>query len=325
MDADLLTTFVVALSISVISQPLLLPMLKRRSILDVPNDRSSHETPTPRGAGVGIAIAFTVACLTVSPGTLLPVSAVLFFFALGLADDLRSLRPTRRLLAQMMLAAVGCLAAASLANPSSVSLWLLVPLGSGVVLVTVNAVNFMDGLNGITGISTGVIAAFLAVEAIHVGASETAVIAVAIGGAASGFLPWNFPKAKVFLGDSGSYTIGAALGIAAVAVWAQGGHPLAVVGMFAVYLTDTGVTLVRRSLRREPVFEAHRTHVYQQLTDHGMSHVSVSLLVGGITAVVATLALEASRRPASRVGLLAAAMAVLLAYVALPFALRRRP
>jgi UDP-N-acetylmuramyl pentapeptide phosphotransferase/UDP-N-acetylglucosamine-1-phosphate transferase len=156
--------------------------------------------------------------------------------------------------------------------------------------IAVNVVNFMDGINGITGLNL----AAWGFVAMAVGTAQHEPALMAIGAVTAGstiaFLPWNAPVAKLFLGDVGSYLLGAMVGIGIII----GGHqtPSVVVLLtpMAIYLTDTGTVLLRRALRGERLMTAHREHVYQRLvSEGGLSHSSVSA-VTAILALVITLA-----------------------------------
>jgi len=193
-----------------------------------------------------------------------------------------------------------------------------------VIAATVNATNFMDGINGITGLHAVVwgiayVAAFRAVD-------QVALIPLAVALAAVGlaFLPWNMPHARMFLGDSGSYLIGASAGILA-AGGTMVGYPLAFIGPLATYAADTGFAVVQRLRRRERLTEAHRSHVFQQLVALGWGHTQTAFVTAGFTAASAGLALATVETPiAITILLLGAIIFVNALYLALPFFIRIR-
>ena len=158
--------------------------------------------------------------------------------------------------------------------------------GGIVMVITVNAVNFMDGVDGITGLTVGLWGVTALVVAGTHGSSRLMPLAAVTAGAAIGFLPANLPHARLFLGDVGSYLLGALVGAGLLVGWADR-LPIAVlVAPLAVYLADTGYTLLRRARRGANVLVAHREHVYQRLVSEvGVSHAGVA----GFATVIAAL------------------------------------
>ncbi len=196
-------------------------------------------------------------------------------------DDVRTLSPSLRLAAQACIGAlVGWIIGGTL---------LAVFGGLLVLMVTVNVVNFMDGINGISCLTVGL----WGVTAFVVGTTHHDHALVPIGavtaGAAFGFLPANVPKARLFLGDVGSYLFGGLIGVG-ILVGVRDGIPVALLlAPVSVYLADTAYTLARRAIHRSPILSSHREHVYQRLvSDAGMSHQSVAALVVAISGAVTT-------------------------------------
>ena len=288
-----------ALLTSLVLTVLLLPpaiwVLKSIRALDSPNVRSSHTLPTPRGAGMALVIG---AVLAGSLSTTGPQSQQLLVFAcfalamglLGLVDDLRRGLPVAaRLLAAVIVTAValpllgGELPAGTVAGTI---------LGAAWVVGFTNAFNFMDGINGISGLNGAVIAGVL--WRLAPDDSAAGVVAAVTCGACLGFLPFNAPRAMAFLGDAGSYAIGGSLGLLAVATVSDGSSILLVALPFLPYLADTSLTLARRIARRERFYDAHRQHAYQRLVDRGWPHIGASTLVATTTALCALLAAAAA-------------------------------
>lgn len=277
--------------VTLLLAPLCYRILLARSVLDVPNHRSSHDRPTVRGGGVACLGALLVIWTAATPlGLDLPhesFAAAVILSIVGLADDLWGLSALTRLVVQVL---VGVALGAGIGGPETML------LGAVAFPVAVNAVNFMDGINGITALTVGAwaVVVFLAGSGAAGGAAILAAIAL---GQALGFLPWNLPRAKMFLGDSGSYLFGGMAAAAVLESQAHGGSAFLIVAPFGLYLFDTGYTLVRRARRRAPVLAAHREHLYQRLeASRQWSHTSVSLLVAGLstTGGVVCLLLPAS-------------------------------
>ena len=207
-------------AVVVAAEAVTVPLLRRAAIIDVPCDRSSHTIPTPRGGGVPVA-----AGLLVASGLIGGADAAVFGFAvaafglLGLAEDLHGLPPWRRLIWQAAISAVVAMVLLSGLAVSTVRVALLAGLCLVWITGFVNAFNFMDGVNGISGahaLIAGVVYAGLGWWR-HDGFMVPVGAAVAVGALA--FLPWNAGRARVFLGDAGSYALGAALAtLAAYAV-----------------------------------------------------------------------------------------------------------
>jgi UDP-N-acetylmuramyl pentapeptide phosphotransferase/UDP-N-acetylglucosamine-1-phosphate transferase len=278
-------TVIFAALISALLIVALYPWLERYALAK-PNARSSHRTPTPQGAGIAVIAATLgaagVALAIFSPGALpdlnLPkvVAAVLIMTCLGAIDDIRPLPAGLRLILQaVVVAGVIFILPNQLRVVPLLPWWierLLLLIGG---LWFVNLVNFMDGIDWMTAAEVIPVTATLTALGIA-GAlpSYATVLALALGGAMIGFAYFNRPTAKVFLGDVGSLPIGLILGWLLLLV-AGGGHLVAAVVMPLYYLADATITLFRRLLRREPFWEAHRSHFYQRATDKGFTTMAV--------------------------------------------------
>ncbi|MCW2931475.1 MAG: putative undecaprenyl-phosphate alpha-N-acetylglucosaminyl 1-phosphate transferase [Actinomycetia bacterium] len=328
--------------IVVVAEPLTIALLRRLMVIDMPGHRSSHSVPTPRGGGAPIALGLLVAAVLAAsglgaPGPTGPAgsglgggeamafgAAVAFFGVLGLLDDLRGLPASWRLVLQ---AAGSAVVAGMLAGRLDLPVPVLAMIALAVALWLtgfVNAFNFMDGVNGISGVHAligGVAYACLGQwrqDAFMV----TAGLAVAV--AACAFLPWNAFRARVFLGDVGSYSLGAALAVLAMCAVLRGVPVEAAAGPVALYLADTAWTLQRRIRRGEHWLEPHRTHVYQRWCDVGWSHQEVSLLTAACTVLLCLLGTVSALGAApARVAADLAGVAVLAAYLRSPELMRR--
>lgn len=274
-----------ALATSLVLSGLAIPVLRKSQFMDVPNHRSSHTRPVPRGGGIAVVLAILlVSSLFAEWGTELAVllAVTVALGAVGLVDDLRSLPSSLRLLAQLVAAV--CVAVVLLAS-GTVTWWWLPVL---VVAITgyVNAYNFMDGVNGISALTAVVIGGWWAWAGLDQGNDLLHVLGLVLCGAAIGFLPWNAPRAKVFLGDVGSYGIGVFIvGLSALALtsglpWHWTLAPL------VVYGADTGWVLVKRKRAGCSLTEAHREHVYQRLVDGGWKHLTSAALCAGAAALI---------------------------------------
>ncbi len=272
-----------ALAVALALAPLVLVLLRRANLLDHPSERSSHAAPVLRGGGLAPALGALVAlALTPAvPGTqrwAVAVTAAAFGLV-GLVEDVVGVVALRRLAVQF--------AAAVLSVPflldglSGPVLW-RAAFTAGVVFWLVafaNAYNFMDGIDGISVAQ----AAGAGLTWMLVGVAQDVPMLAAGGaiaaGATLGFAPFNLPRARMFLGDVGSYFLGAWLAALAVLGVRAGLPPEAILAPLALYVADTGSTLARRVLRGETWHEPHRDHAYQRLCRSGWTHVQASALV----------------------------------------------
>ncbi len=243
-------------------------------IHDAPNARSLHETPTPRTGGIAIVTAIAAGWGGLALGShaaealLWITAAALLVAAISLLDDLLDLPPLPRFLvhgvAALVLVAGGVV-------PGEGWLW------SGVTLLFVvwmlNLYNFMDGMDGFAGGMTLLGFGFLGLAGWIGGSEIFALYCWTVAAAAAGFLLLNFPPARIFMGDTGSIPLG--LLAAAFSAWGvrEGLFPLwAPLLIFSPFIVDATVTLLRRLLRGERIWQAHRSHYYQRLVLSGWSH-----------------------------------------------------
>jgi UDP-GlcNAc:undecaprenyl-phosphate/decaprenyl-phosphate GlcNAc-1-phosphate transferase len=321
VGGDEITRAVVCCGIVVLAtEPLTIPLLRRLAAIDIPGLRSSHTIPTPRGGGLPIVVGLLVAVALIRGAPAVPFGvAVGFFGALGFVDDLRALTAIRRLVLQ-------CVGSAGIATLLISPLHLPAALLAALTLVTavwlmgfVNAFNFMDGVNGISGAHA--VIAGVAYACFGQWRQDPFLVAMglAVAVAALAFLPWNAVRARVFLGDVGSYALGAALAVLAVTAVIQGVPPEAALGPLALYVADTAWTLQRRVRAGERWTQAHRTHTYQRWCDVGWTHPEVALVTAATTILVSLLgAVSLTGDPALRLGSDLAALAVLAVYLRSP-------
>jgi UDP-N-acetylmuramyl pentapeptide phosphotransferase/UDP-N-acetylglucosamine-1-phosphate transferase len=315
-----MVAFWVALAAGLALTGLIVPVLQRAQLLDVPNERSSHSAPVPRGGGLAVmaavALATLVAALTGAEVLWVPLVVSMGLAAVGLVDDRRSLPGPVRLVLQLVAGAVVAAWAWAAASPSvGVALFALVVVV--VVAGYVNAFNFMDGINGISALTAAVAGAWWCWVGAEHDVEGLTVVGASLAGAMLGFLPWNAPRARIFLGDVGSYGIGFLVVVGAAWAWASGVPAILCVAPLVVYLADTGWVLVKRAVGGRPLMQAHREHVYQQLVDQGWSHTASALLCAGTSVLVCLVAATAPL--AVSVPVMAA---VCVAYLASPRALR---
>lgn len=290
-----------ALAVSWLGTRAVLDWLRRRQIVDVPNHRSSHDRPTPRGGGIGLLLGLLPALAVFAVlADRIPTWAPLIVAALGLAliswrDDLGHVAARWRLLAQAAAVALGLLTLGG--APVFQGLlppWADMPAAALLWIWYVNLTNFMDGIDGISGVEAVSLGLGLAL----VGLATDAPIAPAliVAGAALGFLWWNWHPAKLFMGDVGSVPLGYLLGGLLLALAASGLWAPALI-LPAYYLCDATWTLGRRLVQGKRIWEAHREHLYQRAVQRGWSHARVSIRVAVTNAGLIALALWSLTSP----------------------------
>lgn len=294
------------------------PLLQRYALAR-PNARSSHRVPTPQGAGIAV-IAATLVVASVWAAwaniaiPLALVIATIVIALVGFADDIVSLPVPVRLVLQ-----AACVGAVVFTAPETARIVPALPLTleRGLILLAgiwfVNLVNFMDGLDLMTVAEVVPVTTALLLLGLLGDLSWPAVlIATALCGAMLGFVPFNRPVAKVFLGDVGSLPIGLLLGWCLLEL-AWRGQPAAALLLPAYYLVDSTITLFRRIARREQFWAAHRSHFYQRATDNGFTVPRVIGEVFALNLVLALLAIVTVRAGSvaiTSLGLVAGAIAI---------------
>lgn len=266
--------------------------LLEHRILDTPNERSSHTVPTPRGGGLAIVIVFLFMLLVTYGIGRIQLSLVLPLLCGGLLtaiagflDDGFSLSPMVRVIFYFAAAIIIMLMLGGM-PPLNLGFtvwewgWLGHVIGVIGIVWMINLYNFMDGIDGIAASEAVYVSITIAlfIFASTDYTSELLLILLIFAGACGGFLVWNWPKARIFMGDTGSGFLGCIL--ATLAVISARTNPLLLwiwLILLAVFVTDTAVTLVRRILQRKQWYSAHRSHAYQHATIRWQSHRRVTL------------------------------------------------
>jgi len=282
---SLLLSFIVSLVVT----KALISLPPRFQLVDRPNARSSHKNPTLRGGGLAIVVSVLCGALLLALSGIvswklsgLLVLGGLPIAAVGLMDDIRSRSTSLRLTVQLFVSGItACLLRAEIATYFGIAPIAALLLATLFLCWMINLFNFMDGIDGIAGVqalSVALLGAFLCHQRTL---PEQTWLFLAIGGAAAGFLIFNWQPARIFMGDVGSGFLGFALGLLILWVPEYSGRHFLDAGLIlmAVFVADTAYTLIRRVLRGERVHQAHRTHAYQKATQRGLSHAKVAAFV----------------------------------------------
>ena len=282
-------------------------LLLKWNIFDHPNERSSHQIPTPRGGGLAVMIvglgAWVLSPLVINvapPIDLVVIGAIAVTTIIFWFEDVKGLPLLARLLVQAIVTLFLLLHMGAGFSDSSFLIFqgILPPavdlvFAWGLWIWFINLFNFMDGIDGISVAETVVIGLGAAlVGIISVNAEMVVIPALAVAGAMAGFFIWNRPPAKIFLGDVGSISLGLILGwvllhLAASGLWA------AALILPLYYLSDATITLLKRALNGEKFWYAHRSHFYQAAIQNGHSHGAVSAMVFAVGLILVALALAA--------------------------------
>ncbi|GGC92063.1 glycosyl transferase [Tersicoccus solisilvae] len=312
---------------------LLRPLLLRRGVIDVPNARSSHARPAVRGMGlapwaavvVGMVLALLTGAVRVDRGVTVIVLLVTCAAAvLGWVEDVRGVSVRARATTQLVIGLAGTTALALALGQSG---W-WIPAGALAIAAYINVANFMDGINGISGLHGVTVGLFYALAGQLSGQGWLTVSALVLAAAFAAFLPWNLAGGRgsgpVFLGDVGSYLLGGSIAAMAAAGFLAGVYVEYLLSPLVIYLADTAFTWFRRVRAGARWYAPHREHVYQRLTDAGLSHLGSAAVVTGCTVAVGLLGTVAAQGTlATSISATLAGAVVVVGYLASPAVARR--
>jgi UDP-GlcNAc:undecaprenyl-phosphate GlcNAc-1-phosphate transferase len=296
---------IVAAALGLALTPLAGAVARRLGIVDRPGPLKVQRAPVPYLGGLAVALAATPGLVAARPSIAAPLAAAL---AIGTADDVRGLSPRTRLVGAVL---TGALAAAVAPGATASRLGV-----AAAVVVLVNAVNLLDGLDALAGAVS--VSSFATLAVLASGDGRT--VALAFCGATLAFLAYNRPPARIYLGDGGAWVLGTAAALAAASAW-EGRGAAAVPASFlavAVPLVDTTTAVVRRWRAHRPLFAGDRSHIYDQLLDRGWTVGRVVLAFALGQAALGLAALGVAHAPFAL-----AAGAVALGAVALGAAVAR--
>jgi Fuc2NAc and GlcNAc transferase len=286
----------------------------KKDLVDKPNHRSSHTITTPRGAGIVFMILWLTAVITSYCFGYINIDKLLILLpgsiligVISYLDDCRGMSAKLRLIIQFAAAIISLIALGGYLG------WLGSVLAAIAIIWSVNLYNFMDGIDGIAAVEALFVFGIGGFLIWRAGGQELAVLLWGMGTIVAGFLLWNFPPAKIFMGDSGSALLGfltvifALMGVifykVPIFLWAI---------IYGVFWFDATVTLIRRIVHREVWYKAHRLHAYQRLQLQGWSHSQILLGVVIINILLSSLTIWADYFPNYLLGALSIALIVLI-------------
>jgi Fuc2NAc and GlcNAc transferase len=328
--------FAVYFLLSLAGTRLFIGAAKKRNLMDIPNERSSHSTPTPRGGGIvfsSLFLLFVLFRLLFCPGqdsqlliALLAGGGIVA--GTGWIDDTRGLSPKVRLGVHFLAMAIALLVLGGF--PSLYLGFATIPLGifgSLIALVggvwMINLYNFMDGIDGLAAGEAVIVSFAAAFITLWAGDVETSVLLLMLAAFVGGFLFWNWHPARIFMGDYGSCFLGFVFAVFAIAGERSGMAPaLLWAVMLSVFVVDATMTLLGRVRREKNLAIAHREHLYQQAAAPGTSHEKTTAAFLAATVLVCLFAWVFKR--VFFAGFVLTFMALILAWSAMYPRLRAR-
>ena len=307
-------TSCLAFLLALAATPITVVIAHRFGIVDIPNVRSSHEKRTARAGGIAIFVSVLLVILpvlflnntigdafrSIQPGLFAVLFGSSLMFAVGLADDLFNVKARYKLFAQLAAAIIVCSFGVRIQHVAVQGLF-TVDLGIYSWPLTIlwlvgvtNAVNLIDGLDGLAAGISAIVCAFLAILAIHFECRVMAILMLAMFGSLIGFLFFNFNPAKIFMGDCGSLFLGFMIASSSVLT---GTKSPALVGLalpilaLGIPIFDTFFAMLRRFIQRRSMFAPDKSHFHHRLLDYGLSHANVAVVAYVVTILIASMGL----------------------------------
>lgn len=301
-----IVVFVVAFTVSLISTPFSIWFAKRVGAIDKPKARGMHKEPIPRMGGIAIVIGFMIAILVFMPfiedldmkqcfGIL---SGALVIVILGMIDDIYDLRARIKLIFQIIAAIIAICSGVRinfLAWPFVSNIDVLsIPITMLWIVGTTNAVNLIDGLDGLAAGISAIASICILILCMMTGGVQSVFFTASLAGACLGFLPRNFNPAEVIMGDTGSTFLGYILAVTSITGVFKGYAALAIiVGVLAIGIPifDTTFAIFRRIINKKPIMQADRGHLHHRLIDRGYSPKRAVVIMYGISIISAAAAI----------------------------------
>ena len=324
---------IIAFLVAFIAAPIAVKLAKKWGVMDAPDDRKVHKYSMPRMGGLAIYAGFLVAVLatqTINTQLIGILIGCTIIVLLGIVDDIKGVSPKVKLAGQTLAALVVVLFGVQISiitNPFADVLFLnalAIPLTILWIVGVTNAVNLIDGLDGLAAGTSGIAAITIGVVALLEGHLAVAILAMILAGSVFGFLPFNFNPAKIFMGDTGSMFLGFTLAVLAVVGLTKSATVISVfipIVILGIPIFDTMYAIVRRFLNGAPIFKADKEHLHHQLLNMGLTHKQTVLVIYAVNVCLGGSAVLMSLMtpPQAVVILIGVALVMLLAMNRLNF------
>ncbi|WP_052659506.1 glycosyltransferase family 4 protein [Bacillus alveayuensis] len=280
-----LITLLLTFSVSLIMVPLVINFANKIGAVDIPNGRKVHKQAVPRIGGVAIYIAYVTGFVLISLFEDLNFSILLaasIIFITGFIDDICQIKPWQKLIGQCFAAVmvlidglyINFLTIPFMEQSIPVSAWIAIPISFIWIIGITNAVNLIDGLDGLASGVSIIASTSIFIMALLTGNIEVALLSMALIGSTFGFLLFNFHPAKIFMGDTGSLLLGFLLSVHSLISFKQVTFITFIIPVLilAVPIVDTTVAIVRRKVNKKRIMEPDKNHLHHRLLDSGFSH-----------------------------------------------------
>jgi UDP-GlcNAc:undecaprenyl-phosphate/decaprenyl-phosphate GlcNAc-1-phosphate transferase len=311
----LLLSFLTAFTLTYFAIPSIISIARQKQLYDEPVARSSHKESTPSLGGIAIFAGAVFSIILWTPFNVFSnlqyvLCAMIIIFLIGAKDDISPVSPDKKLVGQLLAAAILVFKSdirldslyGFLWSNEALPAWLSIPLSLFTILVIINAFNLIDGIDGLAGSVGALIAGVLGCWFYQAGATEFATLSFALLGAVLAFLRYNYSPAKIFMGDTGSLILGLVSAVLVItfidmnqtlppgSAFRFEGAPAVAVGILIIPLYDTIRVFVTRILRGHSPFHADRRHIHHLLIDFGFSHLQATAALVGVNMLFVTLA-----------------------------------
>lgn len=300
----LLIAAALSLAVALIMTPVARKLAPIVGAVDKPDARKVHTKLMPRMGGLGIFCGFMAGAIFyggISGRTIGLLLGTTIVFAVGIIDDIKCIKPSVKLLGQLIAALVFVAFGGYikyLTNPFGGNIIYLDYLGIPITLLWLvgisNAVNLIDGLDGLAGGVSAISAFTMAVVSLTTGQNLTAALCICLACATLGFLKYNFNPASIFMGDSGSLTLGFVLAALAISGCAKGATIVALlvpILILGIPIFDTFFAIFRRAKEHKPIFQPDKGHLHHRLLAMGLSHKQTALIIYAITMFMSFVAI----------------------------------